>query len=103
MRRNKMATGIKNKVAIIGMGCTRFGELWDKSETDLIVDAYKEAIEDAGIETKDIGAAWFASCFVEGNAGKGGIPLARALKLPNIPVTRVENFCTSGTEALRGA
>jgi len=98
-----MATGIKNKVAIIGMGCTRFGELWDKSETDLIVDAYKEAIEDAGIETKDIGAAWFASCFVEGNAGKGGIPLARALKLPNIPVTRVENFCTSGTEALRGA
>jgi acetyl-CoA C-acetyltransferase len=98
-----MASGIKNKVAIIGMGCTRFGELWDKSEEDLIVDAYQEAIEDAGIETKDIGAAWFASCFDEVNVGKGGIPLARALKLPNIPVTRVENFCTSGTEALRGA
>jgi len=102
-RRNKMATGIKNKVAIIGMGCTRFGELWDKSEEDLMVDAFKEAIEDAGVETKDIGAAWFASCFEEVNAGKGAIPLARALKLPNIPVTRVENFCTSGTEALRGA
>jgi acetyl-CoA C-acetyltransferase len=98
-----MASGIKNKVAIIGMGCTGFGELWDKSEEDLIVDAFNEAVEDAGVEMKDIEAAWFGSCFEEVNAGKGGIPLARALKLPNIPVTRVENFCTTGTEALRGA
>jgi acetyl-CoA C-acetyltransferase len=98
-----MAIGIKDKVAIIGMGCTKFGEFWDKSEEDLIVDAYKEAIEDAGIETKDIDAAWFGSAFDEVNVGKGGIPLARTLKLPNIPVTRVENFCATGTEALRGA
>jgi acetyl-CoA C-acetyltransferase len=98
-----MASGIKDKVAIIGMGCTRFGELWDKSSEDLIVEAYKEAAEDAGIEIKDIDAAWYASCFEEVNVGRGGIPLARALKLPNIPVTRVENFCTSGTEAIRGA
>lgn len=98
-----MASGIKNKVAIIGMGCTKFGELWDKSSEDLIVEAYKEAAEDAGIEIKDVDAAWYGSCFEEVNVGKGGIPLARALKLPNIPVTRVENFCTSGTEAIRGA
>ncbi len=98
-----MAEGIKNKVAIIGMGCTQFGELWDKSSEDLIVEAYKEAAEDAGIGIKDIDAAWYASCFEEVNVGRGGIPLARALKLPNLPVTRVENFCTSGTEAIRGA
>jgi len=98
-----MASGIKNKVAIVGMGCTKFGELWDKSSEDLIVEAYKETAEDAGIEIKDIDAAWYGSCFEEVNVGKGGIPLARALKLPNIPVTRVENFCTSGTEAIRGA
>jgi len=98
-----MAAGIKNKVAIIGMGCTKFGELWDKSEQDLMVDAYKEALADAGVETKDIDAAWFGSCFEEVNVGKGGIALARALNLPNIAVTRVENFCTSGTEAIRGA
>jgi acetyl-CoA C-acetyltransferase len=98
-----MAAGIKNKVAIIGMGCTRFGELWDRSEQDLMVDAYKEALADAGIETKDIDAAWFGSCFEEVNVGKGGIALARALNLPNIAVTRVENFCASGTEAIRGA
>ena len=45
-----MPEGIKNKVAIIGMGCTKFGELWDKSAEDLMVDAFKEALEDAGIE-----------------------------------------------------
>jgi len=74
-----------------------------KSEQDLMVDAYKEALADAGVETKDIDAAWFGSCFEEVNVGKGGIALARALNLPNIAVTRVENFCTSGTEAIRGA
>ena len=69
-----MAVGIKDKVAIIGMGCTNFGEFWDKSESDLIVDAYREAIEDAGIETKDIDGAWFGSAFDEVNVGKAGFP-----------------------------
>jgi acetyl-CoA C-acetyltransferase len=53
-----MAEGIRDKVAIIGMGCTKFGELWDKSPEDLMVDAFTEAIQDAGIEKKDIQAAW---------------------------------------------
>ena len=54
---------IKDKVAIIGMGCTKFGELWDKSVEDLIIDATYEAIEDAGIEPKDIQAAWLGTVF----------------------------------------
>jgi acetyl-CoA C-acetyltransferase len=98
-----MAQGIKDKVAIVGMGCTKFGEHWDKSGADLIIEAFQEAIEDAGIEKKDIDAAWFATCFDEVNVGKSGQPLSKTLKLPFIPVTRVENFCASGTEALRGA
>src|SRR4030042_1037761 len=98
-----MAEGIKNKVAIIGMGCTKFGELWDKSAEDLMVEAFKECIEDAGIEKKDIQAAWFGIHFEEQSVGKGATSLALALKLPFIPVTRVENFCATGTEALRGA
>lgn len=98
-----MPEGIKNKVAIIGMGCTKFGELWDKSSESLIVEAFEEAIEDAGIEKKDVDAAWFSSCFDENNVGKSAIPLASALKLPFLPVTRTENFCASGTEALRAA
>lgn len=98
-----MADGIKDKVAIIGMGCTKFGELWDKGSDDLMVDAYVEAMEDAGIEKKDLQAAWFGSCFDEVNVGKAAAPLALALKLPFLPVTRVENFCATGSEALRGA
>ncbi len=98
-----MAKGIKNEVAIIGMGCTKFGELWQKSASDLIVDAYLEGIEDAGIDKNDIDAAWFGTCFDEVNVGKSGLTLSKALKLPFLPVTRVENFCTSGTESFRGA
>ncbi len=98
-----MKKGIKDKVAIIGMGCTKFGEHWDKDAEDLIVEAYKEAIEDAGIEERDIQAAWYASCYDEFNVGKSALPLSRTLSLPFVPVTRVENFCASGSEALRAA
>ena len=98
-----MAEGIKNKVAIVGMGCTKFGELWDKSSEDLIVEAFNEAALDAGIGAKDIDAAWMGVSTSEINVGKMGLQLARALKLPNIPVTRVENACATGSEALRGA
>ncbi len=98
-----MTQGIKDKVAIIGMGCTKFGELWDKSAEDLIVDSFKECIEDAGMEKKDIQAAWFGSHFDEINVGKGATPLPLTLKLPFIPVTRVENYCATATEAFRGA
>ena len=98
-----MATGIKDKVAIIGMGCTKFGERWDVGAEELMVEAFQECIEDAGIEKKDIGAAWLGTCMDEVNVGKSAIPLAVTLRLDRIPVTRVENMCASGTEALRGA
>jgi acetyl-CoA C-acetyltransferase len=98
-----MAEGIKDKVAIIGMGCTAFGEHWAKGSEDLIVEAFTEAMEDARIEKKDIQAAWYGSCYEELNVGKSGLALSRTLKLPFIPVTRIENLCASGSEALRGA
>ena len=98
-----MATGIKDKVAIIGMGCTRFGERWDMGAEELMVEAFKECIEDAGIEKKEIGAAWLGTCFESINVGRSALPLSITLRLPNIPVTRVENFCATGTEAFRGA
>ena len=47
-----MADGIRDKVAIIGMGCTRFGERWDCSAEDLMVEAFVECLADAGIEKK---------------------------------------------------
>ncbi len=91
--------GIKDKVAIIGMGCSKFGENWDKSADDMIIDAVYEAYEDAGIESKDIGAAWLGTYVTEWT----GQMLSRALKLDYVPVTRVENACATGSDALRNA
>jgi acetyl-CoA C-acetyltransferase len=90
---------IKDKVAIIGMGCTKFGELWDKSVDDLITDAAYEACEDAGVDLKEMEAAWLGTVF----SGQTALSLSSPLKLQYIPVTRVENMCATGTEALRGA
>jgi acetyl-CoA C-acetyltransferase len=90
---------IKDKVAIIGMGCTRFGELWDKSAEDLIIDATFEACEDAGVDLKDIDAAWLGTVF----SGHTAISLSAPLSWQYKPVTRVENMCATGTEALRAA
>lgn len=98
-----MAEGIKDKVAVVGMGCSKFGERWDMSADDLMVEAFQEALADAGIEKKDIEAAWLGSCMDDVNVGKSALPLSSALRLPFIPVTRVENFCATGTEAFRAA
>jgi len=91
--------GIKNKVAIVGMGCVKFGENFDQSIDDMLIDAAYEAYADAGIEAKDVQAAWFGNVW----GGQTGQILATPLKLSYIPVTHVENACATGSEAIRGA
>ena len=98
-----MPRGIKDKVAILGMGCARFGERWADDAEQLMVEAFDEAVADAGIEVSQIDAAWLAVAFDAVNIGPSGIPLSMALRLPNVGVTKVENFCASGTESFRGA
>jgi acetyl-CoA C-acetyltransferase len=98
-----MATGIRDKVAILGMGCSKFGERWESGAEELMVEAFKECLADAGIEKGMIQAAWLSTAIEEVHVGKSGIPLSMTLRLPNIPVTRVENMCASGTDAFRGA
>lgn len=98
-----MASGIRDKVAILGMGCSRFGERWEAGADDLMLEAFAEALADAGIERDRIEAAWLGVFFDEQSVGKSALPLSMALRLPNVPVTRVENLCATGTEALRGA
>lgn len=89
---------IKDRVAIIGMGCTRFGERWDMGVEDLLVEAAYEAFEDAGIQPSDIQAAWLGTVF----SGITALTMS-PLGLQYIPMTRVENMCATGSEALRGA
>ena len=88
-----------DRVAIIGMGCTKFGEHWDKSADDLIVEAAYEAFADANVEPSQIEAAWVGTL----TSGVSGQVLSRPLKLQYIPVTRVENMCATGQDALRNA
>jgi acetyl-CoA C-acetyltransferase len=91
--------GIRDQVAIVGMGCTPFAEHWDKGLDDLIIDASTETFTSAGIGKDDVDAYWFGTA----QSGMSGITLARPLQLRNKPVTRVENYCTTGSEALRAA
>lgn len=98
-KRRLILESIKDKVAIVGAGCTKFGEHWDKSAQDLIVEAVYEALSDANIEPKDIQAAWLGIVW----SGESGVFLSHALRSRYIPVTRVENRCGSGIDALRNA
>ncbi|MGH9138571.1 MAG: acetyl-CoA acetyltransferase [Acidimicrobiales bacterium] len=91
--------GIKDRVAIVGMGCTPFREHWDKSRDDLIVDAATEAFASAGTTKDDVDAFWLGTA----QSGMSGITLAAPLGLKGKPVTRVENYCATGSEALRQA
>jgi acetyl-CoA C-acetyltransferase len=98
-----MASGIKDKVAILGMGCTLFGEHWSKGPEDLMVEAFEEALADAKIGRREIQAAWIGNALDDINVGNSALPLAHALRLKTMPVSRVENMCATGTEALRAA
>jgi acetyl-CoA C-acetyltransferase len=91
--------GIKDRVAIVGMGCTPFGEHWDKSTDDLLIDACTEAFASAGVEKDAIDAFWLGTM----GSGASGLTLSRPLKIDYKPVTRIENFCATGSESFRNA
>jgi acetyl-CoA C-acetyltransferase len=91
--------GIKDRVAIIGMGCTPFGERWDKSTDDLLIDSTQEAFQSVGLTKDDIDAYWLGTM----GSGAAGLTLSRPLKLDYKPVTRIENMCATGSEAFRNA
>ena len=91
--------GILDRVAVIGMGCTPFGERWDCSLDDLIIDAAHAAYASAGIAQDEIDAFWLGTS----QSAASGLAMAAPLKIHGKPVTRVENYCATGSEALRQA
>ena len=91
--------GIRDRVAIVGMGCTPCREHWDKSLDDLLIDAAGLAFDSAGVTKDDLDAYWFGTS----QSAASGISLATPLRLSGKPVTRVENYCATGSEALRQA
>lgn len=92
--------GIAGKVAVVAMGCSHFGERWDASTDDLILEAASECLSAVnGIGRDDIDAYWLGTL----SSGLGGLTLSRAIGSNDKPVTRVENFCATGSEAFRNA
>ena len=91
--------GIKDRVAIVGMGCTRFGERWDQGADELLVAACNDAFESAGVAKGDVDAFWVGTA----QSGMAGLVLSKPLELTGKPVVRVENMCATGSEALRQA
>src|SRR5580704_14140344 len=93
------SNGIRDRAGIVGMGCTNFGEHWDLSTDDLLIESSQAAMASAGVGPDDIDAYWFGTM----GSGVSGLALSRALRLENKPVTRLENMCATGSEALRNA
>ncbi|MGQ4875959.1 MAG: acetyl-CoA acetyltransferase [Promethearchaeia archaeon] len=93
--------GIKDKVAVIGVEATKYGEIWDKSQYDLLHEACVGAMKDAGVDKEEIDAAWLGVYYYF--TGLSGSTLEDALRLDGKPVTRCENYCASGMDAFRNA
>lgn len=94
------SNGISGKVAVVAMGCSHFGERWDASTDDLILEAYRECVDSvSGLRRDDVDAYWLGTL----SSGLGGLTLSRAIGSDDKPVTRVENFCATGSEAFRNA
>lgn len=92
--------GIRDRVAVVAMGCTTFGEHWNRGVDDLIVDAVTDCFSDSThISRDDVDAYWLATL----GSGQSGLTLSKSLALDYKPVTRVENYCASGSEAFRNA
>ena len=92
------SNGIKDRVAIVGMGCTRFAEHWDRGVDDLLLWSTSEALDSVGLSKQDIDAFWLGIA----SGAQSGLALSRPLSVAK-PVTRVENFCATGSESLRNA
>jgi len=94
-----MKDSIRNKVAIVGVGCCQFGENWLQGPEDMIVDAAYEAYADAGLEDpqRQIDAVVCGAVY----PSRGSAEVAESLKLFDRPVSLVQNYCATGTDAFR--
>jgi len=93
------SNGIRDRVAVVGMGCTNFGEHWDKGAEDLLVDAAGAAFDSAGVHKRDVDAYWLGTM----GSGISGLTLSRPLRIQYKPVSRLENMCATGSDAFRNA
>ncbi len=94
-----MSESIRDKVAVVGVGCCQFGENWHQGPEDMIVEAAYEAYADAGIDDPQarIDAVVCGAVY----PSRGTAEVAESLKLFDRPVSLVQNYCATGTDAFR--
>ena len=94
-----------NKVAVVGAGLIKMGELFDQSYEDMAAGAFNAAVAsvDKGFDPKGVEAAFVATQrgTLWGQEGIGGNTVPTAIGLAGIPCTRIENACPSGSDAFR--
>lgn len=93
---------VRNEVAVVGAGVIPFGELYEKSYEQMVSEAYQNCMEsvDNGMDPEEIEAMWFG---VAGPTPRTGSALSQIIGLTEIPSTRVENACATGSDAFRNA
>jgi len=98
---------MRGKVAVIGVGMIPFGEHFHKSLETMVQEAYIACLSsvEKGIDPKEIKAAWFGqwSGGTIGTGAQSGAMLASMIGNLEIPITRVENGCPTGSDAFRNA
>jgi len=94
-----------NKVAVVGAGLIKMGELFEQSYEDMAAGAFNAAVAsvDKGFDPKAVEAAFVATQrgTLWGQEGIGGNTVPTAIGLAGIPCTRIENACPSGSDAFR--
>jgi acetyl-CoA C-acetyltransferase len=96
---------IAGEVAIVGSAATRFGVLHDRGYLDLLAEAARGAIADAGLSQDVVEAAWLGTAepTLAALLGDAGTAVTEAIGFAPKPVTRVSTFCCTGMEAVRAA
>lgn len=95
--------GMKNRLAIIGMGCTRFGTLINKSWSELALESFEEALQDAGIDRKKIDACWYNNPYKDSLSVGNENNLKTLLKLPEAAITSINLSAGSEKDAFQCA
>ena len=94
-----------NRVAVVGAGLIKMGELFEQSYEQMAAGAFDAAVQsvDKGFEPAQVEAAFVATQrgTLWGQEGIGGNTIPTAIGLAGIPCTRIENACPSGSDAFR--
>ncbi|MEV0125233.1 thiolase family protein [Streptomyces sp. NPDC050703] len=94
---------MSEQVWIAGAGMTRFARHDGRGVPDLAAEAVREALADAGLERRDVEAAFFGNTTqgaLQGQLMVGGQIALRGMGFERIPMYNVENACATGATAL---